>query len=395
MAMDTVFWICVSLVAYTYALYPAGVALAARLSRAAPAVAWHEWPTVSVVLCARNEGSRIGDRLRNLARQEYERGRLEIIVVSDGSTDDTVARVEQVRAEIEDGGRGPRLVLVEKAAAEGKAAALNDAVAGSSAEVLVMADARQLFGRDDEETDTVRRLVAALGDPGVGCVSGELVFIDENTGTLQADLGLYWRYEKWIRRSESRVDSVPGVTGAIYAMRRGLFEPLPPGTLLDDVVIPLRAILRGYRVVFDGGACARDRASADPGQEWRRKVRTLAGNWQLLTLVPAAFVPFRNRIWLQFVSHKLLRLVVPFTLLLALAASAAVPTPLFRALLAIQASAWAGALLAAFLPALRRFRVLGVMHTFALLNLAAIAGFWVWMTGRTRHAWGRPSERPV
>src|SRR5690606_27509367 len=101
----------VSLVAYTYALYPAGVALAARLRRTAPAVAWHEWPTVSVVLCARNEGSRIGDRLRNLARQEYERGRLEIIVVSDGSTDDTVARVEQVRAEIEDGGRGPRLVL--------------------------------------------------------------------------------------------------------------------------------------------------------------------------------------------------------------------------------------------------------------------------------------------
>lgn len=387
--VKAIFWVCAFLIAYTYVVYPVSIALLAgwRGSRRAPQPAPpSRWPTVSVILCARDESPCIETRLANLCSQCYEPGSLEIIVVSDGSTDDTAAVVGKFRQSIET----PRITLIEKTASEGKAAGLNDAVAASSGQVLVMADARQQFGRDEGDTETIRRLVISLSAPGVGCVSGELVFVDTNRGMLQSDLGMYWRYEKWIRRNESGVDSVPGVTGAIYAMKKELFEPIPAATLLDDVLIPLRVILQGHRVIFDDGAVARDRASASAAQEWRRKVRTLAGNWQLLTLIPAAFVPTRNRIWLQFISHKILRLLVPFMLIAILVSTTLVPSPAYRTMLWLQLILYFCAALPAVIPAAQRSRLLGVSHTFVMLNLAAVAGLWFWITGRTAAVWGRP-----
>lgn len=395
--MDTTFWICAALVTYTYVIYPLGIALCANLRasplRLSPTSSAHdEPPLVSVILCAHNEADRITRRLENLCQQDYDPARLEIVVVSDGSTDGTAARIQAFGERLEATGTPLTVTLIEKKKPEGKAAGLSDAVARCRGDVLLMADARQQFGRTEQDTQTIRRLVEVLSDPDVGCASGELLFVDEHTGTLQANLGTYWRYEKWIRRNESLVDSVPGVTGAIYAMKKHLFEPVPSGTLLDDVLIPLRVAMRGYRVVFDGESFARDHASAHAKQEWRRKVRTLAGNWQLLNLIPAAFVPWRNPIWIQFISHKFLRLLVPFALIGAFATSAAIQTPIFRVIFSIQGAFYCAALLGALMPGQRHYRVLGISYTFALLNLAAIAGFWSWITGRSRKAWAHASE---
>lgn len=389
--MIIVFWISCGIILYTYLVYPLAIAAIAKLcvsahNRSNPnPVQMHK--RVSVIMCARNEASRIAARLEDLCGQDYDSSLVEIIVVSDGSTDGTAEAVTTFRNEKGRMGNSPAIILIDKPVTCGKAAGLNDAVAASSSDILVMADARQRFGISDLDRQTISNLVASLANEDVGCTSGELYFVDAESGGLETDLGAYWRYEKWIRRNESKIDSVPGVTGAVYAMRRELFEELPPETLLDDVLVPLRAVLQGYRVIFDGSAAARDYASSSSRQEWRRKVRTLAGNWQLLNLVPQAFVPWRNRIWLQFISHKILRLIVPFALLAALASAFMIHEPMYRLFAILQLAFYSSAALVAIAPGLQRFRICSACYTFVLLNLAAIAGLAYWASGRSGNLW--------
>lgn len=396
--MKTVFWISCGIILYTYVLYPLSIAVIAMLCgrRRNPrkSNSFDKRTRVSVILCARNEVARISDRLEDLCRQDYDPSLLEIIVVSDGSTDGTAEAVKRFRDAKRNTSPFPAIVLIDKPISNGKASALNDAVSVSSGEILVMADARQNFGMTENDRQTISNLVASFSSDDVGCTSGELQFVDADTGALETDLGAYWRYEKWIRRNESKIDSVPGVTGAVYAMRKELFEELPPATLLDDVLIPLRAILRGYRVIFDGSAIARDRASSRSDQEWRRKVRTLAGNWQLITLIPQAFLPWKNRIWVQFVSHKILRLLVPFALLAAFATAFLIDEPLYRLCAILQLVFYSSAALVAIAPGLQRIRILSVCYTFVLLNLAAVAGFGYWASGRSHNAWSVATDKP-
>jgi len=314
--LKTAFWLAVAMVVYVYAGYPVLLAVWARLRprpiRASPGA--FTLPPVSIVLAARNEGLCLAARLQNLLALDYPADRRQIIVVSDGSTDGT----EQVAADFI-----PAVELVVRPAL-GKASALNAGVARARHAILVFADARQTFA-----PDAVRRLVRNFADPSVGAVSGELVLDCERTpgaaaeSTIGDGVGLYWRYEKWLRRHESLVASTLGVSGAIYAMRRSCWRPLPPDTLLDDVLAPMRVVLSGKRVVFDGSALAFDRTAPDASAESRRKVRTLAGNYQLPWLEPALLVPIVNPVWLQFVSHKLGRLLVPYALVVCLLTSAA------------------------------------------------------------------------
>jgi cellulose synthase/poly-beta-1,6-N-acetylglucosamine synthase-like glycosyltransferase len=141
--------------------------------------------------------------------------------------------------------------------------------------------------------------------------------------TIADGVGLYWRYEKQLRRLESAVGSTLGATGAIYALRRSLYRPLPDDAILDDVLAPMRAVLAGYRLIFSEDAYAFDRAAVDAEAEQRRKIRTLAGNVQILAIEPRLLIPIVNPVWLQYVSHKLARLVVPYALLLLFASSVA------------------------------------------------------------------------
>jgi biofilm PGA synthesis N-glycosyltransferase PgaC len=189
-------------------------------------------------------------------------------------------------------------------------------VAVASGDYIVFADARQDFG-----PDSVRELLANFNDPAVGSVSGELVFCEDSATTIKAEMGIYWNMEKWIRKMEGRIHSVAGATGAIYAIRKELFEEIPEETILDDVFVPMKIVLRGYRNVFEDRAIAYDVFSKDLAGEKRRKVRTLLGNYQLLRLMPELASARRNPIFLQFVSHKIFRLFIPFFLIALLASS--------------------------------------------------------------------------
>ena len=309
--MEALFWISFAVIGYVYIGYPLLLAAWARLARRTPRkwTAHTDWPSVSIVLAARDEGHRLPERIRNLLTITYP-GPRELIVVSDGSTDETAHVVRAF---------GGAVTLVEVPAG-GKPLALNAGVARSRGDILVFADARQQFSNE-----ALLHLVSNFADPQVGAVTGELVLdveVDETDSTVGDGLGLYWRYEKWLRRNESQVWSTLGATGAIYAMRRELWRPLPADTLLDDVLAPMRAVLAGRRVVFEERARAYDRTSANATAESRRKVRTLAGNYQILAQEPRLLLPVLNPVWLQYMSHKIGRLFVPWALAGAFFASA-------------------------------------------------------------------------
>jgi poly-beta-1,6-N-acetyl-D-glucosamine synthase len=319
--MTFAFWLSLAVIAYVHAGYPLLLAVWARLGSrpVRRGMSEPDLPSVSLILVARNEGARLASRVDNLLSLDYPRDRLQIIVASDGSTDSTATILDRYHDRIE----------IVHLPPVGKAIALNEAVRRARHDVLAFADARQVFA-----TDALRRLVETFADERVGAVSGELILDSESVafntaaGTaLEASpiaegVGLYWRYEKWLRRRESLVGSTLGTTGAISAMRRSLWRPLPPRTILDDVLAPMRVVLAGRRVVFEPRARAFDRTAPDAASEARRKNRTLAGNYQLILLEPRLLLPWVNPVWLQFVSHKLGRLLVPYALAVAFVSSA-------------------------------------------------------------------------
>jgi biofilm PGA synthesis N-glycosyltransferase PgaC len=319
MDMDGVFWASIFVIVYIYLGYPlllaAWARLAARRVRKAPIDPTAPWPSISIVLAARNEAARLPARLANLLELPYL-GTREIIVVSDGSTDRTLEVLEEF-ARVHDE-RAPRVIAVP---AGGKPLALNAGVSAASGDILVFADARQSFSKD-----ALVELVANFADPCVGGATGELVLDCENGASADSSVGegvgLYWKYEKWLRRNESAVWSTLGATGAIYALRRSLWRPLPADTLLDDVLAPMRTVLAGYRIVFEERAVAFDQAASDARAESRRKTRTLAGNYQILGQEWRLLIPGINPVWLQYMSHKVGRLLVPWALLLAFVSSA-------------------------------------------------------------------------
>jgi cellulose synthase/poly-beta-1,6-N-acetylglucosamine synthase-like glycosyltransferase len=288
--------------------------------------------SVSVLLPVRNEAALLKRKLETLRALDYPRELVEIIVVSDGSTDDSAAIAERF------GG-----IRVLEVPSGGKALALNAGLDAARGEILFLTDVRQ-----DLDPAALRELIAHFGDPAVGVVSGELIIRAGET-SAEANVGAYWKYEKWIRGRLSEIDSVIGATGAIYAMRRDLARKMPPGTLLDDVYLPLCAFFAGYRVTFEPRARAYDYPTSLPG-EFRRKVRTLAGNYQLLTVFPALLHPTRNRMWIHFLSHKFGRLLVPWALLGLAVASAFLPAPWFPLLLIPQAAFYGIGLLDSAVP---------------------------------------------
>ena len=360
--------------AHVFVGYPLWVlALARWRPRPVQRRAWT--PRVTAVLAVHDGAAHVRAKLEGLLALDYPPELLDIVVACDGCRDDSAARCRQLG--------DPRIRVLEFAERRGKAACVNDAVAEARGEVLLLTDVRQRL-----EPDALRQLVANLGDPRVGAVSGQLRLFDAQTGFARG-IDAYWRYETLIRTGESRSGSVIGVSGALYAVRRALFRPLPPGTVLDDVLVPMQVAAAGSRVVYEPAAVAWDGSSQQPREEQRRKIRTLAGNYQLVQLAPWLLLPWRNPLWFRFVSHKLLRLLAPW-LLLALALSAtllATRHALFAAtalgLLAALAAVVAGRLL----PALGGRLPVRLLTAFCYLNLFAAQALLAFARNRRLHLW--------
>lgn len=257
-------------------------------------------PSVSVVIASRDDAEAIRARVSDLLLTEYPAGLLEIVVARD------VTRPEPRSADAEAFGPSSIVRVVEGDAPGGKSATLNAGVRAATHDVLVFTDTAQRF-----DTAAIPELVSALDRPHTGAVSGMLELHQEHYGapTLAER---YWRYEVWLRRAEARLHSGVGVTGAIYAMPRRLWEPLPANLILDDLYLPMRLVLQGWRIGFTTRARARDVRRFAPAQEYRRKVRTLTGNIQVCAWLPAVLNPVRNPVWIQFVCHKLARLLTPY-----------------------------------------------------------------------------------
>ncbi len=375
---ELLFWLAFLMLGYVCIGYPVIARVRAmvrpRTRRRAPIE-----PTVTIIVSAHNEATRIERRLRNLLSLDYPRDRLEIVVGSDGSTDDTVARA----CAFEPVGVSVRGFTQRR----GKPALLNELVPEASGEIVVFADARQRF-----DPLALRALVANFADPTVGAVSGELVMTAGN----EADVGsegaaMYWNYEKLIRSTESRGGSTVGATGAIYAIRKDLFQTLPDDTILDDVLIPVRIARRGYQVVFEPAAKAFDIAPVTAQAELERKARTIGGTFQLFSRERWLLDPRVNPLWFETVSHKALRLTLPVLLAtLFFTNLALLDSWLYQVSLLAQVTFYTAALVGCGQrTAPRRRVVLTLPYTMCLLSWATIVGFSRFVTNAQDVTWER------
>jgi cellulose synthase/poly-beta-1,6-N-acetylglucosamine synthase-like glycosyltransferase len=370
--MKLLFWSAAALITYAYVGYAGWLWLRARL-RPRPVRRKAYCPTLTAVMVVCNEQDILAGKIKNLSELEYPADKLNFVIVSDGSSDSTNTILTDIKDQ-----RFKAILLPQR---KGKAHGLNYATDAATGEIVLFTDARQMI-----ERDAVQLLMENFGDQSVGCASGELMLGDPAIGESGQGMGLYWRMEKQIRELESASGSVVGPTGAIYAARRELLIQLPADTILDDVYLPLCIAEKGKRIVFDGRAHAWDTPNLGSKREFSRKVRTLSGNYQLLQFAPW-LLSTRNPIRFEFVSHKLLRLAVPFALAATLISSLLIPEPLYRIAALLQLSFYALSLVGfAHVGRGPLRRLCDAALTFVVLNMAAVVAFKNFVT-RRRIAW--------
>lgn len=377
------FWSAGAVVVYAYAIFPLLLAVLSRCfgEHAEPeegAPGPPPLPRVAMVVAAYNEARVLEAKLRNSWQIDYPADRFEILIGSDGSTDAT--------GDILKGCGDSRLRAFLFPDRRGKISILNDLLAQVDADIVVMSDANTVF-----EPGAVRKMVRHFQDPRIGCVSGELVL--EQEGGVSGE-GIYWKYEGWIKRNESRLGFLIGCNGGIFALRRELYRDLPASTIVEDFVLSMSVLLQGYRVRFEPQARAVEPACASSGAEMVRKIRIGAGGWQALELTRPLLHPRHGLVAFAFWGHKVVRWLVPFCLALALISNACLlGSVLYDSLMALQAS---GLLIAAWVylspphgPALKVFRPISYFY---LMNYSLFCGFLRYVFKTQRVTWERANQ---
>lgn len=375
------FWVCLFEVAYTYAIYPVVIWLCARRF-GRPKIEVTEpvqWPSVTFLMAAYNEADVIAETIRGVLNVDYPADRFEVVIGSDGSSDQTVAIATEVG--------GNRIRVFDYRQRRGKASVLNSSIEEITSEILVLSDANTQI-----DPQAVRSLLRWFGDPMVGAVCGRLVLTDPLTGS-NAD-GLYWKYETFLKICEARLDALLGANGAIYAIRRDLYAPIPPGTIVDDFVIPLLAKQKtGCRILYESEAIAREETPADVSAEFHRRSRIGAGGFQSIGMLWQMLDPRRGWVAFAFLSHKLLRWFCPFfliglvisNLLLMLSGN-----PLYFGFMMAQVIFYSIAAFAALIPSRHRIlKPLRLATMFTSMNAALLVGFFRWIRGSQKGVWKR------
>ncbi|HXW14926.1 MAG TPA: glycosyltransferase [Terriglobia bacterium] len=378
--LDILFWVSVLLVLHVYVGYPVGIYLRSKLHpKAVPPkeVAGGELPYVTVLIPAHNEERWIACKIENTLALEYPSDRLQVLVASDGSTDNTMDIAARYV------GRG--VEVNHRAERCGKTATLNRVVPKVRGEIVLISDCNALL-----PVNTLQLLVLHFQDPSVGCVTGEKVCLPTDSSASEGE-GLYWRYEAWIKNSESALGSCLGSNGQVMAIRKKLFTPIP--VVGDDFYIPMQILISaGAQVRFEPRAKASIPAAANLGLELRRKERSHASLLLDLPYLKGGLNPLTSRIWWRFLSHHVLRLFVPFALLIALASSTLLWRfmPLYGLIAVCQASFY-GAAITGYLFARRgwRPRIVYLPFYFVFANLGVFLAWIRWARGKHQYAWQR------
>lgn len=376
--LEILFWFLVFFLFYILAGYPILIAYLAKKKGYSYPENKEYQPCVTVVIAAYNAEKLIGARIDNILKQSYPSNKCNILVVSDGSSDST----NDIVMSYEETGR---VELLHYKNNIGKACAINFAMQHVVTEVVVFADVRQSFSKD-----TLCNLLRHLALPEVGAVTGELVLAKNANKNAIESQGMYWRYEMLIRQAESKYHSLVQVAGAIYAIKKELFCDIPANTLLDDMYIPLNILRQGYRVHLECEALAFDSYSQTITEEYDRKVRTLAGNFQLLSMLPWLMNPFKNPVFMQWFSHKFCRLLMPLILLLIFVILLLLNSLLYEIFLLSYLILLVLAIMGLVL--MMKGAPMGKMAipaNFLLLNIAIVKGAWVYYSGGANKAWKR------
>jgi len=373
--MEVLFFVSVSFFVYTFIGYPLILLFLTKKQNNTniTPIEIKAYPELSVIICIYNGADKLESRINNILASNYPANKLSIIVVSDGSTDFPEKIIEKIAL--------PNVKLTHYNENKGKSYAINIGVAQVKTKLIAFADVRQTFC-----PDALKNLAIAFEDNKVGAASGNLKILSSDN--CEEDPGLYWKYEKWIRQNESKMHSLLGVTGAIYMARTALVPEVPHNSLLDDMFIPLSMVKEGYTIKFIEEAVAYDQSSATIQEEFIRKVRTLAGNFQLLTQLPWLLSPIKNPLFWQFLSHKIMRLIMPYTLIVALLASYCSNTLLLNILFFLQLSFYTYSYLAYQLSQKGiNLPFSSICASFCSLQIAAILAGWKFYFGNPLSLW--------
>ncbi|MDB5101109.1 MAG: glycosyl transferase family 2, partial [Cyanobacteria bacterium RYN_339] len=342
-------------------------------------------PPVTLLIAAFNEEDVIAAKIENSFALDYPRALLEILVVADGSSDGTCDVVRRYAD------RGVRLEY--RPERRGKIHAVNRTAPVATGEVLVFSDANSMFA-----VDSLRKLVRNFGDPRVALVAGEKR-VAADDGTVSKGEGLYWRYESLLKRLDSRVSSAMGAAGEIFAIRKEIFvaHAPAPDSIIEDFILSMGLVRDGHRVVYEPEAISLEEASPNAAEEFKRKVRIVAGGWQAVVRLWPLLSPTYGVIAFQYISHRVLRwVVVPFLLpAILLANLALLGRPLYQALMAAQVGFYALAFLGWQLE--RSGKKWGPAYLpffFSFLNYAALCGAWRYFKGSQSVTWDKV-KRPV
>lgn len=390
-------------VVYSYALYPLALFVVGAFSQGLRDVAFvfrkserrlemqrsaagtePDWPPVAIVISAYNEERHIVSRIENLLALDYPADRLRAYIGSDGSRDRTAELMRRFEGEV-------RIVALPFEQNRGKASVLNDLVSRTTEPIVVFSDANTYF-----ERGALKKLVSRFDDPKVGGVTGELRLLGNAGGDNQDSL--YWRIEQFLKFFEARIGALLGANGAIYAIRRALWQPIRPDTICDDFVIAMNVSAGGLRLVYEPKAWAEEDTPEEIGEEVKRRIRIGIGNFQALVRHPQYLTRTSAATAFAYVSHKVLRWTAPHLLLLALGASVALAAQTGSSGWALYALGQALAYLAAWagwqmssrgvkLPTLVKLAA----FLFAL-NWAFLVASWRYATGRYAGSWGRTSR---
>ena len=371
---ELVFWLSSLLVVYTFAGYGILITVLARFFRR-PVRFAQRVPTVSLIVSAYNEEKVIADKIENCFAVDYPRESLEFIIVADGSNDCTTEIVQTFAA--------CGVKLLHQPTRHGKIAAMNRAVPFAIGEILVFSDADAML-----EPQAIRMLVANLADPKVACVGGEKR-IRKGASVQAKGEGAYWRYEAYLKRLDSNLNTAIGAIGELFAIRRDLYRPMDEDLLIEDFVVTMQLVAAGWRVVYEPRAITWENVAPSLAGEWRRRVRMAAGGFQAIGRLKGMLNPMRGFAAFQYISHKVLRWLSPFFMIAAFGANLGLlEQPFYQWTMLAQVVFYSLAALGFVLAQLNlRFWPVQIPFYFCFANATSLAGFWRWVTKSQPVTW--------